>query len=197
MKQFLRLILILLPSVFFAQGLTINEILWSSNRHLKPTDYKITVADSDVPIRSSINVSMQMIGYSVFNKNFNQNIINKFSGDASAINPNFPNINQLIKYEQLQFDLSEIQARKMRREMLINKKTLWKGFDYMNNLFSQISTDLNRILIIMNKDTNYGQNEERVNFWRNKVDRELHELSDFDYNNKATIKIKPLKTVEI
>ena len=81
--------------------------------------------------------------------------------------------------------------------MLINKKTLWKGFDYMNNLFSQISTDLNRILIIMNKDTNYGQNEERVNFWRNKVDRELHELSDFDYNNKATIKIKPLKTVEI
>ena len=197
MKQFLRLILILLPSVFFAQGLTINEILWSSNRQLKPTDYKITVSDSDVPIRSSINVSMQMIGYSVFNKNFNQNIINKFSGDASAINPNFPNINQLIKYEQLQFDLSEIQARKMRREMLINKKTLWKGFDYMNNLFSQISTDLNRILIIMNKDTNYGQNEERVNFWRNKVDRELHELSDFDYNNKATIKIKTLKTVEI
>ena len=197
MKQFLRLILILLPSVFFAQGLTINEILWSSNRQLKPTDYKITVSDSDVPIRSSINVSMQMIGYSVFNKNFNQNIINKFSGDASAINLNFPNINQLIKYEQLQFDLSEIQARKMRREMLINKKTLWKGFDYMNNLFSQISTDLNRILIIMNKDTNYGQNEERVNFWRNKVDRELHELSDFDYNNKATIKIKTLKTVEI
>ena len=78
----------------------------------------------------------------------------------------------------------------MRRELLINKNKLWKGFDYANLILNQISSDFIRVQMIMDKETNHGNDLEQLKFWQQKIKNELDELSDFDYDNTSKIKIK-------
>ncbi len=184
------LILFFIPVFVFGQNLQPDEFLWNKSRKLKKEDYKIIVYDKDITIRSSINFSWQLAGFSVFNKNFNQNVQNKFFGNSSAINPEAHGIDFLLEYQQTNFDLAEIYARKMRRELLINKNKLWKGFDYANLILNQISSDFIRVQMIMDKETNHGNDLEQLKFWQQKIKNELDELSDFVYDNTSKIKIK-------
>lgn len=186
----LLLLFILMPIVALSQILQPDEFLWSANRTLKKEDYKILVYDKDATIRSSITLSWQLKGFSVFNKNFNQNVLNKFSGNSSAINPDNPNIETLLEYQQASFDLAEIFARKMRRDLLINKNKLWTGFDYANQSLNQAMSDFTRIQIIMDQETSQGSNSVQFNIWKQKIKKELDDLSEFDYNNKSKIKNK-------
>lgn len=188
----LSLILFLLPIIAICQSLQPDEFLWNTNRKLKREDYKILVYEQDAAIRSSITLSWQLAGFSVFNKNFNQNVLNKFSGNSSAINPNAQNLETLLDYQQTNFDLAEVYARKMRRELLIHKNKLWKGFDYANQILNQLSSDFTRIQILMDSETNQGNNPTQLRIWQQKIKKELEELSEFDYNNKSKIKISNL-----
>lgn len=179
----------LIPILAFSQNLQPDEFLWSANRKLKKEDYKILIYDQNATVRSSINLSWQLAGFSVFNKNFNQNVLNKFSGSSSAINPDLYNIEHFINYQQLNFDLAEVYARKMRRDLLVNKSTFWKGFDVANQIMNQISSDFTRTQILMDSETNQGTDSTQVRIWEQKIKKELEELSEFDYKNKSKIKI--------
>ncbi|MNK33705.1 hypothetical protein D3C87_521980 [compost metagenome] len=179
----------LIPILAFSQNIQPDEFLWSANRKLKKEDYKILIYDQNATVRSSINLSWQLAGFSVFNKNFNQNVLNKFSGSSSAINPDLYNIETFINYQQLNFDLAEVYARKMRRDLLANKSTFWKGFDVANQIMNQISSDFTRTQILMDSETNQGTDSTQVRIWEQKIKKELEELSEFDYKNKSKIKI--------
>lgn len=102
----------LIPILAFSQNIQPDEFLWSANRKLKKEDYKILIYDQNATVRSSINLSWQLAGFSVFNKNFNQNVLNKFSGSSSAINPDLYNIETFINYQQLNFDLRKCMLEK-------------------------------------------------------------------------------------
>lgn len=196
MKKLLMLFLVM-PFMIFSQVISSDEFLWDKNRSLQKEDYKLIVNDNNVPIKSSITFSYHLKGFNVFNNNFNKNIINKFSGNSSLINPNYKNTSALLEYQQINFDLSEVYARKMRREILMNKSKLWKGFDFAYEIFNSITSGFMKVQAEMNNDTNYGNNTEKIPFWKQKISKELDELSEFDYNNTSKIKIKQSSKEEI
>ena len=73
------LILFFIPVFVFGQNLQPDEFLWNKSRKLKKEDYKIIVYDKDITIRSSINFSWQLAGFSVFNKNFYEYPLNSLT----------------------------------------------------------------------------------------------------------------------
>lgn len=80
----------------------------------------------------------------------------------------------------------------MRRDLLANKSTFWKGFDVANQIMNQISSDFTRTQILMDSETNQGTDSTQVRIWEQKIKKELEELSEFDYKNKSKIKITNL-----
>ena len=189
MKNILILFLFL-PVTLFCQILQPDDVLWSADRKLKKEDYKIIIYDSEIPVRSGISLSWQLAGFSVLNKNFNKNVTNRFSGNSSALNPDAEDVEKLLDYQQTVFDLSEVYARRMRRELLIRKNELWKGFEAANLILNQVSSDFTRVHLIMDKETKFGSDEEKLRIWKEKISDELTGISDFDYYNKGKINLK-------
>ncbi len=196
MKKMLLLFL-LFPLIIFSQNLQEDEFLWSKERKLQKEDYKLLIHDTNVQIRSSINFSYQLRGFNVFNNNFNKNIINKFSGNSSALDLDSKNIPAMIDYQQANFNLSEIYARKMRKELLIHKNKLWKGFDYADKVFNNLTSEFMKTQALMNEETSYGVNIQKLQDWKEKINNELEELSEFDYDNTSKIKIKKVSKEDI
>ncbi|WP_261511112.1 hypothetical protein [Chryseobacterium paludis] len=191
------LLFLLFPLIIFSQNLQEDEFLWSKERKLQKEDYKLLIHDTNVQIRSSINFSYQLRGFNVFNNNFNKNIINKFSGNSSALDLDSKNIPAMIDYQQANFNLSEIYARKMRKELLIHKNKLWKGFDYADKVFNNLTSEFMKTQALMNEETSYGVNIQKLQDWKEKINNELEELSEFDYDNTSKIKIKKVSKEDI
>ncbi|MDH5031944.1 MULTISPECIES: hypothetical protein [Chryseobacterium] len=189
MKKIL-LLLLFFPLMFFSQDLQPGEFVWSKERKLQKEDYKLITHDDRISIRSAINFSYQLRGFNALSNNFNKKIINKFSSSASSINPDSRNIPAMIEYQQVNFDLAEVYARKMRKDLLIHKNTLWKGFTYANEMFNNLTAEYTKAQALIDNETNYGLNTQKLQDWKQKIQNELDELSDFDYNNTSKIKIK-------
>ncbi len=192
------MLFLLIPALFFSQNfLQPDEFLWSKDRKLQKEDYKLITHDPNVHVKSSISFSYHLRGFSVFNANFNKNIINKFSSNASSFNPDAQDIPALLDYQQLNFDLCEVYARKMRKELLIHKNKLWKGFDHAEEMFNNLTAEYMKTQAIMNEETGYGIDAHKVENWKLKVENDLQDLSDFDYNNTSKIKIKKSSKEEV
>ena len=196
MKKIL-LLLLFFPLITFSQNLQTGEFLWSKDRKLQKEDYQLSIRDNNIQIRSSINFSYQLRGFNVFNNNFNKNIINKFSGNSSALDSSADHIPAMVDYQQVNFDLSEVYARKMRKELLLHKNKLWKGFDYAEEIFNTLTSEFAKTQALMNEETNYGLNVQKLQGWKQKINDDLEVLSEFDYNNTSKIKIKKSSKEEI
>ena len=181
--------LVFTTSLFQSQVLKTDELLWDGSRKLSAEDFHIKTDDIEKPIRSSFIISWELMGFSVFNKNFNQNVKNKLIKSASLINPDLPNVEQLIAYQQTNFDLAEIYARKMRRDLLINKSKLWKGLENANENLNEHLTEFYRVQLLMDRQTNSGSEMEKLQYWNDLIKEELLKTQEFDYQNKAKVNL--------
>lgn len=190
MKKFLKLIFLLFSvAVLSAQSTTQDEKLWSNLSKLTIADYQITTDNLDNTVKSQISLSWELMGFSVINKNFNQNVTNKFIRSASLINPDLPNVKELLYYQQINFDMAEVYARKMRKDLLINKSKLWKGFDFASKILNDNLHEFYKVQLLMDRDTNGGLEAEKVKKWKDLIDTEINNNQQFDFNNTEKIKI--------
>lgn len=195
MKKLLRLTFLLFSVTFIsAQSNTQDEKLWSYQSKLTVGDYQITTDNLENPVKSQINLSWQLMGFSVLNKNFNQNVTNKFIRSASLINPDLPNVKDLLYYQQINFDMAEVYARKMRKDLFINKSKLWKGFDFATKILNDNLHEFYKVQLLMDRDTNGGLDAEKVMKWKTLIDTELNNSNQFDFNNTEKIKIDKIST---
>lgn len=174
-------------SFFQSQVLTVDDFLWNQNQKLSPEDFQIKTQDTVNPIKSTLIISWELKGFSVLNKNFNQNVVNKIARSASVVNESMPNVTQLIDYQQTNFDLAEIYARKMRKDLFLNKSKLWKGFDYASEILKQHLNEFYRVQLLMEKQSNSGNDEEKLNYWKLLIKTELLKTQQYDYQNRAKI----------
>ena len=190
MKKFLKLIFLLFSvAILSAQSTTQDEKLWSNLSKLTIADYQITTDNLDNPVKSQISLSWQLMGFSVLNKNFNQNVTNKFIRSASIINPNLKNIHDVLSYQQINFDLAEVYARKMRKALFLHKAKLWKGFDYASQILNDNLNEFYKVQLLMDRDTDGGLEAEKVKKWKDLIDTEINNNQQFDFNNTEKIKI--------
>jgi hypothetical protein len=174
----------------FGQNLQEGQKRWNSDQKLTIEDFKIKISDenNDV-VFSQFLISHAIGGFDFMKRNLNQKIENIFLGNASWIDTTkVADIQKQIDFQQMQFDLAEIHARKFRKRALENKGQIAKGFDIINQINNDIMTEFSKSRLELVKETENGRNEQKLVEWKEKIATELKELDEFSYENKKKIK---------
>lgn len=175
----------------FGQNLQEGQKRWSAEQKLTIDDFKIKISDdNNDAVYSQFMISHAIGGFDFMKRNLNRKIENIFLGNASWIDTTKVNeIQKQIDFQQLQFDLAEILARKFRKRALENKKKIAKGFDIINQINNEIMTEFSESRLQLIRETEAGQNEDKIEEWKEKIATELKELYEFRYENKKEIKL--------
>ena len=191
-RIFLRIILSVICLNFsFGQELQEGQKRWSSDSKLTIDDFKIKISDenNDV-VFSQFMIYHSIGGFDFMKRNLNQKIGTIFLGNASWIDTTkIASIDKHIDFQQMQFDLAEIQARKFRKQVLKDKRKIAKGFDIVNEINNDIMAEFSEIRLDLMKETESGRNEQKVAEWKEKIAAELRELDEFSFENKKKIKL--------
>ena len=175
----------------FGQNLQEGQKRWSSEQKLTIDDFKIKISDDNTDaVYSQFMISHAIGGFDFMKRNLNQKIENIFLGNASWIDTTkVTEIQKQIDFQQMQFDIAEIHARKFRKRALVNKKKIAKGFDIINQINNEIMAEFSENRLQLVKETESGQNEEKIAEWKEKIATELKKLYEFRYENKKKIKL--------
>lgn len=190
MKNFINLAFLLLLFVFPVSGqeLLEGQKRWSATEKLSLEDYSIKKNYNDA-ILSQFLISYESKGFDFFKKNLNSRVENIFIGKGSYIDTTkINNLEKQLEFQQLQFDLAEIQARKFRKRLFLGKKKLVKGFEVMKLISNEISNEFAEIRMRFINETNNGNNLKVLEVWKSKVKSELKELNEFSFENRKKIK---------
>ena len=123
-------------------------------------------------------------------QNLNQKIENIFIGNASWIDTTkVDDIQKNIEFQQLQFDLAEIQARKFRKKILENKGQISKGQTIVDQINNEIIEEFSNYRMQFVKETQGGSDEIKLAEWKEKIANELRELEEYSFENKKKIKL--------
>lgn len=190
-KIIIGLILSISPMILtFGQNLQEGQKRWSSDQKLKIVDFKIKIGDeNNDAVFTQFMISHSIHGFDFMKRNLNQKIENIFLGNASWIDTTkVASIQKQIDFQQMQFDLTEIYARNFRKRALENKKKIAKGFDIINQINNYIVTELSKSRLELLKETESGQNQQKLEEWNEKIAIKLKELHEFRFENKKKIK---------
>lgn len=173
------------------QNLQEGQLRWSAEQNLCVDDFKIKTSNgNNADVYSQFMISHTIGGLDFIKRNLNQKIENIFLGNASWIDTTkINNIHKQLKFQQLQFDLAEVSARKFRKKVLENKKKIAKGFDIINQINNTIMTEFTESRLKLFQESNGGQNEEKIEEWQQKIATKLKELFEFRFENKKKIKL--------
>ncbi len=191
-----RMFLGLLVSIFclnlsVGQNLQDGQKRWSSEDKLIITDFKIKISnENNDAVYSQFMISHAIGGFDFMKRNLNQKIENIFLGNASWIDTTkIVDIERYINFQQMQFDLSEVNARKFRKRVLKQKSKISKGFDIVNQINNEIMAEFSESRLKLMRETESGRNEQKVAEWKDKIATDLTELNEFRYENKKKIKL--------
>ncbi|WP_299382043.1 hypothetical protein [uncultured Lacinutrix sp.] len=175
----------------FSQELQDGQKRWSSSSKLSIDDFKIKIgAEDNDAIYSQFMVTHSIGGFDFMKRNLNQKIENLFLGNASWIDTTkVKSIEKQIQFQQMQFDLAEISARKFRKRILKDKRKISKGVDIVNKINNEIISELSETRLELMRATESGRNEKMVTEWKEKIKSELLELEEFRFENKKKIKL--------
>jgi hypothetical protein len=164
-----------------------NTIEWSDDYKLKISDYASPQSEVNSELDSytifpgaQINMNFQMSNYEfMFTKNFNSKVNVIFSRNLAAIiAPDSLIAYQLVKYGQFSFDLRELYARKLRKE-IYEKKGAFSGINMFEPLYNKLSEEMNVVDARILKSTNFGKDLELLGEEHKKVLLEIDTYSDF------------------
>lgn len=175
----------------YAQELQEGQKRWSSESKLTLDDFKVKVSDTNNEnAYSQFMITHAIGGLDFMKKNMNQKVGNIFLGNASYIDTTkTEDLQKQIDFQQMQFDLSEIQARNFRKRALKDKVQLTKGFDIINKINNEIMAELTEMRMTLMRETDSGRNEEKLAEWKELIATKLKELDDFRFENKEKIKL--------
>jgi len=144
---------------------------WSSESKLTTQNFKIKIVDkhNDL-IYSQFTISHSVKGFDFLKKNLNQRVQNIFIETASWIDTTrIKNLDKQLDFQQLQFDMAEIHARKFRKRLLKNKKKIMNGFQIVTQISNEIMTEFSEMRLHFIKETENGRNEKKIENWRIKI----------------------------
>ena len=180
---------LMLGTISYGQSEAVD---WSSNYKLKLEDFQnpeteINGEGSSLFIQSgaTIELAFQMNNLAfMFTKNFNNKILCKFYKESAVlVAPGSLDVPRLIKLAQFDFDLSELYARKIRKEIYENKKTFSKA-DFFEPYFNKMIAERNGISSKIYKASDFGKKIEVVEKEHTKVVKEIELLHDFCFDCK-------------
>ena len=148
---------------------------WSENRKLQWVDFQGTAyPNADEVAMAATSVEFN---YSTKGDKISWTVTSKFFPKASWTKIHTEN-EEVLKHEQLHFDITELYARTLRKAL-------------KENIFSR--ADLNKIRVISDqvldqwskeqdnydKKTNHGINKQQQKYWENTIEKRLNALQEF------------------
>lgn len=169
-----------------------NMLDWSEDYQLKVEDFQAEAPNNNQlqSASGSFSTSYEFGGLNLITtRNLNKNVVSQFQRDASYIDKaDEPTTKRFLAYQQLIFNLYELQARKLRQQFFEERGTLLtKG---PSVLYEKVAAEHNKLLTKVQDETFYGSNEEEIANWHTWVIQELEKLSDFCQDCKPSKKKK-------
>lgn len=163
----------------FSQTKNDNFLSWSSTRRLTVNDFVIKTKDlQTAPSFAQFSLAYEIRGFDFLTKNFNKKVNNYLIKSASWIDTTYDTA-VTLKYQQTLFDISEIYARRFRRDLKLNRKKIATGLQFVKELDSKAMTDFSNRRVTYDTETKYGSNLGMQKQWEIQIEIELDELKDF------------------
>lgn len=150
-----------------------DTILWNANASLKFSDFKSkpfgsfqgnTFAGIILDFKQD-EKGIQLFTYTLF---FCRH---SFIKDSSE---------NLLKHEQLHFDITELFARKLRQQILLKHFKNGKSMSAdINKIYTDVTSDLNKEQDIYDKETVHGTNLVKQQEWINSIHGQLKQLENY------------------
>jgi hypothetical protein len=178
MKYFL-INLFLLPALLQAQEKNEELIPWSENRKLVWADYKAKPnPNSDAAASTTTYLGIE---YSMRNKSFSYKITCSFSKNRSwGLHQN----DHILGHEQGHFDIAEIFARKLNKQMgeyKFNDKTYQQD---LKKIYNDILKEKEALQDQYDSETSHSINKEKQAEWLKKIAKLLGEYKAYAGYNK-------------
>lgn len=173
------------------QSTNSHEKIWSSTDRLSESDFQLNVETSNSnPCFAQFSMNYSVSGFDFLTKNFNKKVKNVMYMNASWLSKEASDKQNLIRFQQILFDLSEIYARKFRKRLLANKSKIAKGVQIVEILNNEITKEFTEERAMFEKEVNGGTNIEIYEKWEKKIESELNQLNEFQYENDKKISIE-------
>lgn len=163
-----------------------NDLNWSSEYELKLSDFQSTASQIGGTNSYSLHMpsgidfvfSMSNLEFS-FTKNFNAKVSNVFKRSSSAIVAlDDKHAEDIVRFANYQFDLSELYARKFRKRIFEEKST-FSGVQFFRPIYDELQNQFSERLTIASKETDLGRKSEKLNQLHQLVNDEIEMLADF------------------
>lgn len=174
MQNLLAIFFLLLSP--FAFGQTSNEELipWSEDRKLTWADYKGPAkTDSDVAASTATYLGIE---YSFNNKGFGYKITCSFSKTKSW---GLHKTDYILAHEQGHFDIAEIFARKLNKQMSEYRFDKDNFKEDLKNIYLKITEQKENMQNDYDRETNHSILKEKQMEWLKKIAQLLKEYNDF------------------
>lgn len=167
------LFLILFLTIVIVKAQDYETILWEENKKLSWEDFR------GIPPKSSVAAAITGSGitykFSSYYKNGKQRVkftvSTFFYPNSSWYRPHLCN-DLILGHEQLHFDITEIYARKMRKQL--DRTSFSKNIKAeVRAIYKKINKELNDFQNLYDTSTNYSRNEEQQIIWNKKIANEL------------------------
>lgn len=180
MKMNSRILLLFLVFVFgvsFKQTQSTNEIYWQPNQYIQWNDFKGT------PNVNSNLIALSTVGFKVNfsweGKNRSAAVYAVFYQNDSWTKVFNTTETELLKHEQLHFDITELFARKLRKEL---SKRKFKS-KYVNKeiqcVVDRLEREKNDYQNLYDKETKHSQSIKQQIDWEKSVAVQLEELREY------------------
>ncbi|MBC7874569.1 MAG: DUF922 domain-containing protein [Ferruginibacter sp.] len=180
MNMFLQsflLYLFTIPSILVAQSKEEELLEWSASRKLTWADYKAQPdPQSDAAASTTTHLA---INYNMSSKGFTYSIASRFSKTRSW---GLHKTEYILSHEQGHFDIAEIFARKLHKEMgayKFDKKTYQKD---LKKIYEKVTEEKEETQNDYDNETRHSINKEKQREWLKKIAEMLEEYEDYaDY----------------
>jgi hypothetical protein len=158
-----------------------NMLEWSADHRLTVDDFEAKAPNTGQmqTVLGSFSVSYEIGGLNLIaTRNLNQYVHCNFQKDASYIDQaDEATTQRLLAYQQLIFNLYELQARNLRKKFFEDKSRLiTKGPGVM---YEEVNAEHTRLISKVENETFHGSSSEEIERWTKWTLQELEKLGDF------------------
>ncbi len=194
----IRILPALLLAFVLSPALAQDPFEWSADDDLTLGDFTSPATEINSSLTTYSVYSGQRIEFSfnmtrgefMFTKNFNSKVQNRFYPEASVITaPDSAMAKQLVNFAQYSFDLSELYARRFRKE-LYEQKGAFSNTSYYQPIYDNLQKEMNAEIVRVQKITDLGRKTDLLEAERGEVRKAIAELEDFCFTCKPPKKKK-------
>jgi len=174
----------MVQSVLFAQSKNEELLDWSASRRLTWNDYKANPDPGSDAAAST--TSYLAIEYNISNSSFSYKIQSRFSKTRSW---GLHKTKYILSHEQGHFDIAEIFARKLNKQMSeyrFNKKTYQQD---LNEIYQEILDEKEKMQNDYDKETNHSINKEKQAEWLKKIAKMLEEYDEYSDYYSSNVRV--------